>query len=307
MYDATRSPGLANTCVCAEKDATCLSRGTTRRAGAFTWGSSQLKGRIAIRRLALGRRDSRHGMANMETRHTRRDGIHQCHARIACNVGAFRDAAQATVAATSEANMRYQMEFDFDRDASRAFATSKDFTRSGWDLVGAQSTDTRSLSAIGRQNGSSPRRLRSHLLDQRHRKWLRTLDAANNGKAADLVRVFPVPGMNHCSRRSGDRSIQCARCDSRLGRGRIRAPDRIEAEGGLESPWAGKTRRGCHFPEYAGSKAGDVWTSPEGLCLSVDAAEVGPSSKPPPQTLLERVFSAPGGLRPAVARVGETL
>jgi Tannase and feruloyl esterase len=29
--------------------------------------------------------------------------------------------------------------------------------------------------------------------------WWRTVDAANHGDASSFVRVYPVPGMNHCN------------------------------------------------------------------------------------------------------------
>ena len=171
----------------------------------------------------------------------------------------------ATVAATSEANLRYQLDFDFDRDASKLFSTSKDFPRSGWDLVGAQSTDLARFHQHGGKmivphGGSDPIFSINDTV-----KWWRTLDAANNGKAADFVRVFAVPGMNHCSGGPAtDQFNALAAIVDWVEAGR--APDRIEAKAGSNTPWPGRTRPLCPFPQIARYKAGDVNKSESFAC-----------------------------------------
>ena len=171
----------------------------------------------------------------------------------------------ATVAATSEANLRYQLDFDFDRDTSKLFSTSKDFPRSGWDLVGAQSTDLDRFHQHGGKmivphGGSDPIFSINDTV-----KWWRKLDAANNGKAADFVRVFAVPGMNHCSGGPAtDQFNALAAIVDWVEAGR--APDRIEAKAGSNSPWPGRTRPLCPFPQIARYKTGDVNKSESFTC-----------------------------------------
>ncbi len=171
----------------------------------------------------------------------------------------------ATVAATSDANLRYQMDFDFDRDAPKLFATNKDFPRSGWDLVGAQSTDL----ALFRQHGgkmivphggADPIFSINDTVD-----WWRRVNAANKGRAADFVRVFAVPGMNHCGGGPAtDQFNALAAIVDWVEAGR--APDRIEAKAGSKSPWPGRTRPLCPYPRIARYKAGDVNKSESFAC-----------------------------------------
>ena len=65
------------------------------------------------------------------------------------------------VPGTPEAGLRYQLDFNFDRDAPKIFGHSAEFPRSGWDLVGAQSTDLTKFREHGGklvvpQGGSDP-------------------------------------------------------------------------------------------------------------------------------------------------------
>ncbi|HYM36521.1 MAG TPA: tannase/feruloyl esterase family alpha/beta hydrolase, partial [Steroidobacteraceae bacterium] len=171
----------------------------------------------------------------------------------------------AMVAATSEANLRYQLEFDFDRDGPKIFATSKDFPRSGWDLAGAQSTDLARFRRHGGKmivphGGSDPIFSINDTIN-----WWRKVDATNKGKAADFVRVFAVPGMNHCG--GGPATDQFNALTALVDwveKGR--APERIEAKSGANSPWPGRTRPLCPYPKFARYKSGDVNKSESFAC-----------------------------------------
>ncbi len=162
-----------------------------------------------------------------------------------------------TVAATPEANMRYQLDFDFDRDAPKIFATTADFPRSGWDLVGAQSTDLSAFRKRGGklivpQGGADPI---FSLIDTI--SWWNKVDAANGGKASSFVRVFPVPGMNHCT--GGPATDQFEALTSLVTwveKGK--APDHIDAKAGPMTPWPGRTRPLCAYPTVVHYKGGDI-------------------------------------------------
>jgi pimeloyl-ACP methyl ester carboxylesterase len=169
------------------------------------------------------------------------------------------------VAATVEDNLRYQLAFDFDRDAPKSFGTSKSFPRSGWDLVGAQATDLAKFRAHGGRivvphGGSDPIFSINDTI-----AWWRKLDTANRGSAAEFVRVFAVPGMNHCGGGPAtDQYDALASVIEWVERGR--APERIEAKAGPQTPFAGRTRPLCAYPKVARYRSGDVNQSESFAC-----------------------------------------
>lgn len=162
----------------------------------------------------------------------------------------------ADVASSTEAGLRYQLAFDFDRDAPKIFATTPDFPRSGWDLVGAQSTDLQRFRAHGGklivpQGGSDP----IFSINDTER-WWGAVNASSGGKAASFVRVYPVPGMNHCGGGPAtDQFDALAALAAWVEQGK--APERIEAKAGGQTPWPGRTRPLCAYPSIAVYRSGD--------------------------------------------------
>jgi hypothetical protein len=160
------------------------------------------------------------------------------------------------VSATPEAGLRFQLAFDFDRDAPKIFAKSTEFPRSGWDLVGAQSTDLSRFREHGGklivpQGGSDPIFSINDTTD-----WWRKVDAANHGTAAGFVRVFAVPGMNHCAGGpSTDQYDALSAVVDWVEKGS--APDQIVAKAGPMTPWPGRTRPLCPYPKIARYRSGD--------------------------------------------------
>jgi pimeloyl-ACP methyl ester carboxylesterase len=163
----------------------------------------------------------------------------------------------ADVAATPEANLRYQLEFNFDSDAPKIFGRTAEFPRSGWELVGAQSTELKRFRGHGGklivpQGGSDPIFSINDTLE-----WWRNVDAANRGAAADFVRVYAVPGMNHCAGGPAtDQFDALAAVVNWVEKGM--APDRIIAKAGPTSPWPGRTRPLCPYPKFARYRSGDL-------------------------------------------------
>lgn len=176
-----------------------------------------------------------------------------------------------TVPATDEANQRFQLGFDFDKDAPKIFATSADFPRSGWDLVGAQATDLDRFRAHGGKliiphGGSDPIFSVNDTV-----AWWTRLDAATDGRAADFARVFIVPGMNHCT--GGPATDQFDALQSLVAwveEGH--APDSIQAAAGPMTPWPGRTRPLCPYPTYARYRAGDVNRAESFVCVRAAAS-----------------------------------
>ncbi|MDB5722790.1 MAG: tannase/feruloyl esterase family alpha/beta hydrolase [Alphaproteobacteria bacterium] len=160
------------------------------------------------------------------------------------------------VGGSAAEGMAFQLGFDFDRDAPQIFATAPGFPRSGWDLVGAQSTD---LAAFFRRGG---RMVVAHgtadpiFSINDTIRWWDALDRRNRRRAADHVRVFPVPGMNHCAGGPAtDQFDALATVVDWVEKGV--APQRISATAGPMSPFHGRSRPLCPYPTVARYVRGD--------------------------------------------------
>lgn len=154
------------------------------------------------------------------------------------------------LAATPQAGMDYQLAYNVDRDAPAIFATAPGFARSAWSDIAARSED---LSAFRRHGakmivphgGSDPVFSINDTI-----AWWSGVDRATGGKAASFVRVFPVPGMGHCS--GGPATDRFDAFDALVAwveRGV--APDRIVARANPASPWPARTRPLCPYPKIA--------------------------------------------------------
>lgn len=161
------------------------------------------------------------------------------------------------VAGSPAAAMAFQIGFDFDRDAPLIFATAPGFPRSSWSLVGAQSTQ---LSAFFRRGGKMivPHGTADPIFSINDTiRWWNRLDQRNRGRAANHVRVFPVPGMNHCAGGPAtDQFDALAAVVDWVEKGP--APERISAAAGPMSPFRGRSRPLCPYPKIARYVAGDV-------------------------------------------------
>jgi feruloyl esterase len=152
--------------------------------------------------------------------------------------------------ADPQAMLDYVMHFDFDRDAAKLYATNAQFPRSSWDDNSARSSD---LTAFAKRKGrmivvqgvSDPVFSIHDTLT-----WLGEVEQRSQGQAGAFVRVFPVPGMTHCG--GGDATDQydvLAPLVKWVEEGQ--APDAMIARAGANSPWPGRTRPLCPFPEVA--------------------------------------------------------
>lgn len=144
----------------------------------------------------------------------------------------------------------YQMGFDMSRDANIIYATSDAFPRSSWDEINARSPGLATFRARGGKmivphGVSDPVFSIRDTLD-----WYREVNQRHEGRAADFVRVFPVPGMAHCSRGPAtDRYNAFAALVEWVERGD--APEAIIAQAGPGTPWPGRTRPLCPYPQVA--------------------------------------------------------
>jgi feruloyl esterase len=144
----------------------------------------------------------------------------------------------------------WEAAFDMTRDAGRIYATSATFPRSAWTDIAARSPDLAAFRAHGGKlivphGGSDPVFSINDTL-----AWYHEVQAREHGRADAFVRVFPVPGMNHCSGGPAtDQFDAFAALVAWVERGQ--APDRIVARAGGATPWPGRTRPLCPYPRVA--------------------------------------------------------
>lgn len=162
------------------------------------------------------------------------------------------------LSADPTALLNFLLDFDFDRDAPKIYATDAQFPRSAWEDISARSSD---LSAFKARRGkllvthgvSDPVFSINDTL-----AWWRQVDTHNGGKAAQFVRVFPIPGMTHCG--GGDATDQfdvLAPLMAWVEHGQ--APDSILATADPRAPWPKRSRPLCAYPAVARYKgAGDI-------------------------------------------------
>jgi hypothetical protein len=147
-----------------------------------------------------------------------------------------------------------QVAFALSLDLARAYralaATSPPYAESALEFMKADSTD---LSAFNARGGkllivhgvSDPVFSIADTID-----WWNDLNAVQGGAAADFVRLFAVPGMNHCA--GGPATDQFDAFSALVDwveKGV--APDRIVATARPTTPWPGRTRPLCPYPAQA--------------------------------------------------------
>ncbi len=164
----------------------------------------------------------------------------------------------------------YLLHYDFDRDAPAIYATNAQFPRSAWDDVNARSSDLDGFRKHGGKliiyQGTSD----GVFSINDTIAWWNEVDARTNGQASDTVRVFPVPGMGHCM---GGPATDHFDAFTSLQRWveQAQPPERIEASAGPGTPWPGRTRPLCPYPQlphYSGK--GDIERAENFICVKPD-------------------------------------
>ncbi|MGH8128632.1 MAG: tannase/feruloyl esterase family alpha/beta hydrolase, partial [Gammaproteobacteria bacterium] len=147
-------------------------------------------------------------------------------------------------------DLEYALQFNFDRDAPKIYAVRAPFQRSAWADISARSPHLEKFRAHGAkmivfQGASDPVFSLNDTL-----AWYREVEKLNHGAAAQFVRVFPVPGMSHCGGGPAtDQFDAFGALVSWVEEGK--APDRIMAKAGPKTPWPGRTRPLCPYPQIA--------------------------------------------------------
>jgi feruloyl esterase len=146
--------------------------------------------------------------------------------------------------------LKFQLDFDFDRDAQKIYAADAQFVHAAWDDIAARASDLDRFRAHGGKllvpHGVSDPVF--SILDTL--AWYREVDARNHGRADGFVRVFPVPGMGHCEGGPAtDRFDAFTALRDWVERGL--PPEQLLATAGPNSPWPGRSRPLCPFPKSA--------------------------------------------------------
>ncbi|WP_031236929.1 tannase/feruloyl esterase family alpha/beta hydrolase [Asticcacaulis sp. AC460] len=156
-----------------------------------------------------------------------------------------------------QSRLDYMLAFDFDRDAGRIYAAADPFTHSAWASIASRSTDLSAFRARGGRlivphGDSDPVFSLKDTVD-----WFDEVNDRNNGKASDFVRVFSVPGMCHCGGGPAtDQYDMFTALVAWVEKGR--APDSVVATAGGGTPWPGRQRPLCAYPQTAHYRGGDV-------------------------------------------------
>jgi len=153
---------------------------------------------------------------------------------------------------------RYMFDFDFDADAPRIFQRSGTYRQSSMAFMSAHSTDLRKFERRGNKlivyhGASDPVFSLNDTI-----RWYQRLNRHTHGAAGRFARLFVMPGMNHCAGGpTTDGTDFLTPIVDWVEHGH--APERIVATAGAASPWPGRMRPLCPYPQqtrYKGS--GDI-------------------------------------------------
>jgi hypothetical protein len=145
---------------------------------------------------------------------------------------------------------RYALTFDFDRDTPKLYAKGGGFKRSAWEEISARSADLRKFRARGARM-IVPHGVSDPVFSVNDTvAWYGEVDQRNGGKAADFVRVFPVPGMAHCAGGPATDQFNAFEALVEWVEQGI-APEQLIAKAGQASPWPGRSRPICMYPKVA--------------------------------------------------------
>ncbi len=159
------------------------------------------------------------------------------------------------VATAGAGAVAYLMGIDYEKDPAKLDAKSGEYTEAVSAFMKANSTDLSAFKAHGGklvivQGVSDP-----VFSIQDTIRWWNTVNRNDNSSASDFVRLFAVPGMNHCA--GGPSTDQFDAFSAMVNWvEKSSAPDQIVATAGAGSPWPGRTRPLCVYPmqsRYKGS------------------------------------------------------
>jgi feruloyl esterase len=159
------------------------------------------------------------------------------------------------VAAGGAAPVEYLLNYNFDKDAPKIFAESGAYARSSWDFMLASSTDLSAFKAHGGKllithGVSDPVFSVNDTIAWFDQVTHNEINKLNKAKTDEWVRFFAVPGMTHCG--GGPSTDQFDAFTALVNWVEKKTPpERIIATAGAMTPWPGRTRPLCPYPQYA--------------------------------------------------------
>jgi len=154
------------------------------------------------------------------------------------------------VSAAPQALLDYVMAFDFDRDAPKIYATNAQFPRSAWTDIAARSPNLSAFRAHGGklllyQGAADPVFSIKDTVN-----WFQEMQRHSGADTAAFARLFPVPGMSHCSGGPATDQFDMLGALTQWVE-HNQAPASILATAGKNTPWPGRTRPLCAYPQVA--------------------------------------------------------
>jgi feruloyl esterase len=166
------------------------------------------------------------------------------------SVSALFTTPPTPVAMNGPGPLAFLMNIRLPQDAGKVMETSGPFAESSWDFMMASSTD---LTKFKARNGklvmvhgvSDPVFSINDTIS-----WWNELNRETKGSAAEVARLFAVPGMNHCAGGPAtDRFDAFGALVGWVEQGS--APQRIVATAGPNTPWPNRSRPLCVYPAQA--------------------------------------------------------
>jgi feruloyl esterase len=169
----------------------------------------------------------------------------------------------------NDAFVPWVLSFNMDTDAPKIFARGA-FGESAMEFMGTSSTDYRRFRSSGGKLIVYTGQADPVFSAKYHVRWYERLVDDNGGlrRTQDFARLFAVPGMNHCG---GGPSTSQFDAFSALVQWveRDKAPDRLIGTAPADTPWPGRTRPLCAYPEHARYKgSGSIEDAANFACVA---------------------------------------
>ena len=151
-----------------------------------------------------------------------------------------------------DAFVPWVLSFNMDTDAPKIFARSKPYRESAMDFMGTSDTNYRRFSHRGRKLIVYTGQADPVFSTKYHVAWYRKLIRRNGGleKTRRFARLFMFPGMNHCG--GGPSTSQFDAFAALVDWvENDQAPESIIGTAPASTPWPGRTRPICAYPDQA--------------------------------------------------------
>jgi hypothetical protein len=169
----------------------------------------------------------------------------------------------------NDAFVPWVLSYNMDTDAPKIYARGT-FGESAMEFMGTSSTDYRRFRRNGNKLVVYTGNADPVFSAKYHVKWYEELIDDNGGlrRTQEFARLYTVPGMNHCG--GGPATAQFDAFSALVKWvERDKAPDSLLGTAGADTPWPGRTRPLCAYPEYARySGRGSVEDAASFTCVS---------------------------------------